>query len=155
MGERVPPTMSNTTFILPGVAITKLLRATGWGPEELAQRMFTPTRKLTPRPTPERVAEWEGRDRLPVPVSLCLRDVAAAERLLWKTGRWVTTRSQRMTGADARRLREELGWTQARLARELDTTQQSVAQWEARSEGTLSGLATYALRSLRAKPGAV
>jgi len=129
-------------------AITKLLELTGWSCAELVEAMRGPTFGLAPAPTEELVRKWEGLEALSVPVALCIRRIAAAERLMWDGRRWVSANTERMTGAEVRALRERLKWTQARLAREVGLHQPQVAHWEQAPDKPLTPLATFALRAV-------
>ena len=133
---------------MDGKAITKLLAATGWDHARLAAEMDQPNRGLVPTPDADAVRNMEARERLSYPLVVCLQDIAAGERLMWDGRRWRELLVDRLTGADVRRLREQLGWTQERLAREIGTRQQTVTDWETQPEKRLAGLASYALRAV-------
>jgi len=134
--------------MIGGNAITALLQATGYSPEQLARAMVQPHFGVHPRPTATEIREWQGRDELPVAVSIALRFIAAEEKLVWERGRWMPAHTERLSGEDVRKIRERLGWTQSRLAREIGTKQPQVAAWESAAQKRLSGLASYALRAV-------
>jgi len=136
---------------MSGRAITKLLEAAGWGHDDLVAAMRRPDFGIAPAPTAAKIREWEQRDELPVPVAMCLRHIAASEKLVWERGAWKSAFTERITGAQVREIRERINWSQSRLARELGTKQPQIAQWEARPTKRLSGLATYALRAAEAR----
>ena len=139
---------AHVLHLLAGRALTDLMRATGWSHAELARAMWSDTRRLSPKPTERLVREWEQREHLGYPLSVCVYDTAAEEKLRWRAGRWISVQSVRLKGSEVAALRAKLGWTQARLARELDTSQQTIAKWESNADKRLSGVASCAVRGI-------
>jgi len=141
--------MAKEINLLPGSAISALMGRSGLSPEEFITLVDGGLSiHITPSLTVETLSKWTKLNRLSLAKSAFFYRVAAEIRFVWRGNRWIRTNSIRMLGEDVVKLRQRHGLTQTQLAMELDTTQQSVAQWEKYPFKALGGVTTYALRAL-------